>query len=173
MVQILLLGDSLIADHDWQKRMPLYKVHNLGVPGAVVSDLHSSLSSIKENHPHADIIMIMIGTNDLLNDNLEFATPLKQIIVQLHQDYPLAELLISGLFPMELPHLSYDTVPTLNAQIEATTMQTGSCFLDAHKRFSRSNNQIFQDDGVHITDTAYEIWARTLIEHIAFLIEDD
>jgi len=32
---------------------------------------------------------------------------------------------------------------------------------------------IFQEDGVHLTAAAYEIWTRALLEHIAFLVEDD
>jgi lysophospholipase L1-like esterase len=173
MIQVLLAGDSLVADNNWQNRMPGFKVSNLGVPGAVTADLLNSLSQIKKACPYADVIMVMVGTNDLLSGNQNFPETLKKTVVQLHQNYPLAELLICTLLPMELGHLSYNTIPDLNARVEALTMQTGSCLLDTYKRFQDSAEQLFQDDGVHITDAAYEIWTRTLIEHIAFLIEDD
>ncbi len=52
-------------------------------------------------------------------------------------------------------------------------MQTGCCYLDTHIKFLNSEAAVFQRDGVHITEAAYEIWARNLLEHIAFLIEDD
>jgi lysophospholipase L1-like esterase len=173
MIQVLLLGDSLVADNNWQQRMPGLKITNLGVPGAVTADLLNSLVQVKESSSHADVIMVMVGTNDLLSGNLGFAEPLKKIIVQLHRNYPLAELLICTLLPMELGSLPYNTIPDLNAQIESVAMQTGSCLLDTYRRFFQAKGQLFQDDGVHVTDKAYEIWTRTLIEHIAFLIEDD
>lgn len=172
-VELLILGDSLVADHDWQARMPMFSINNLGVPGAVAADLLESLDNVKLTQDHADVIMVMIGTNDLLEDNLFFTETVKEISVRLHGNYPKAELLISSILPMELPHFPYDTIPKINAEIESCTMQTGGCFFDTHKRLALSSKQIFQNDGVHITPAAYEIWSRSLIEYIAFLIEDD
>lgn len=173
MTHIILLGDSLIADNDWQSRMPSYKVYNFGYPGEMASGLFASLTEVKEQAPYADVIMVMVGTNDLLTGNFDFMHTLKKISLQLSRDYPNAEILFSSLFPMELPHLPSDTIANLNSRIEALAMQTGSCFLDTHHRFAVSDKQIFQEDGVHITDAAYEIWTRSLLEHIAFLIEND
>jgi lysophospholipase L1-like esterase len=173
MTRLLLLGDSLIADHDWQSRMPSYKVTNLGVPGAMASDLLAALPDIKKQAKYADVIMVMVGTNDLLSGNLEFINTLKKIFVQLNHDFPAAEILVNSLFPMQLPDMADYTIPNLNCHIEAFTMQTGCCFLDTHRRLSDSDQPIFQEDGVHLTAEAYEIWTRALLEHIAFLIEND
>ena len=173
MTQILLLGDSHIAYFYWKSRMPSYQIANMGVPESVASDLLASLPEIKQQIQYADVIMIMVGTNDLLAGNYEFINTLKKIIVQLSRDYPNAEVLVSSLFPMELPDLPESTISNLNSQIEAFTMQTGCCFLDTHRRFSDSNQAVFLEDGVNLTEEAYEIWARTLLEHIAFLIEND
>jgi lysophospholipase L1-like esterase len=173
MTQILLLGDSLIADHDWQSRMPSYKVTNLGVPGAMASDLLAALPDIRKKAKHADVIMLMVGTNDVLNGNFEYINTLKKIFVQLSHDFPVAEILVNSLFPMKLPHMSDYTIANLNSHIESFTVQTGCCFLDTHSRTSDSKQPIFQEDGVHLTEAAYEIWTRALLEHIAFLIEND
>lgn len=173
MTQIILLGDSLVADHDWQSRMPSYKVTNLGVPGAMTSDLLESLPEIKQQTKFTDVIMIMVGTNDLLAGNFEFINTLKKIFVQLNHDFPTAEILSCSLFPMKLPHMSDYTIDNLNSHIEAFTMQTGCCFLDIHRRLSDSDQPVFQEDGIHLTEMAYEVWARALLEHIAFLIEND
>ncbi len=173
MIQLLLLGDSLVADYEWQRRMSLYKVKNFGVPGATASDLLNMLSYIKSQTDMVDIIMLTVGTNDLLSGNYKFIDTLKKIIVQLRKNYPLSDILVNSLFPMDLPHLPDNTVSSFNTHIEAITTQTGSCFLDTHTRFLNSDAAIFQSDGVHITGAAYEIWAQTLLEHIAFLIEND
>jgi lysophospholipase L1-like esterase len=173
MTHILFLGDSLVADYDWQSRMPSYKVTNLGVPGAMASDLLASLPDIKQQAKYADVIVVMVGTNDLLTDNYEFINTLKKISIQLSHDFPTAAVLVNSLFPMELADLSDYIISSLNCHIEAFTMQTGCCFLDTHRLFSDSGQPIFLEDGVHITEAAYEIWARALLEHIAFLIEND
>jgi lysophospholipase L1-like esterase len=173
MTQLLLLGDSLIADFEWQPRMSLFEVENFGLPGATADDLLDMLPDIKDQTDMVDIIMVMIGTNDLLSDNYKFIHTLKEIVIQLRKNYPIAEILVSSLFPMNLPHFPDNTISSFNTHIEAITAQTGCCFLDTHTKFLKSDAIIFQNDGVHITDAAYEIWAHTLLEHIAFLIEND
>ncbi len=173
MTTIFFLGDSLVADHDWQTRMSSFKVVNFGVPGATAGDLLASLPTIKSRAPHADVIVVMIGTNDLLLGNDDYLLLLKKLLIQLNHDYPASEILVNSLLPMTLPHLPDDTVASLNSQIEALTMRTGCCFLDIHRRFVVDDQQLFQDDGVHLTDAGYVIWTRALMEHIAFLIEND
>ena len=173
MTQLLLLGDSLVASNNWQNRIASCQVTNLGMPGAMTSDVFSSLDDVKDQHPHADIIMLMAGTNDILTGNFEFIHTLRKICVTLCIHYPAAEVLITSIFPMDLPHLPYNTISSLNCHIEALTMQTGCCYLNIHSRLKKISVPIFQDDGVHVTKKTYEIWSRTLLEHIAFLIEDD
>lgn len=173
MTQVLLIGDSLVADNDWQSRMPSYTVHRFGYPGEVSAGLLHSLPNINKRVSHADIVMVMVGTNDLLMGYHDFIKTLKEISIHLNRSYPTAETLFCSLCPMYLPHLPENTIADINGQIEAMTVQTGGCYLDIHQRFVDSDKQIFQYDGVHLTDAAYEIWTRTLLEHIAFLIEND
>ena len=139
----------------------------------MASELLISLPYIKEQVDHADVIMIMVGTNDLLSKVYDFVPFLKEIIIEINKSYPLAEVIINSLLPMRVPELPYKIIDSVNGQIDDLSRQTGSCFLDIHSRFLNSDKQLFQEDGVHITDMAYELWSRTLLEHIAFLIEDD
>ena len=173
MIKLLLLGDSLVADNDWQPRMPSYAISNQGVPGIMASDLFGMLPEIKAEVPSCDLVMVMIGTNDLLTGNHDFMHTIKKILVQLSQDYASAEVLVCGLCPMHLPHLPANTIESINYHIEAISMQTGCCYLNSHNRLQAATEPIFAEDGVHLTEVAYEIWTRTLLEHIAFLIEDE
>jgi lysophospholipase L1-like esterase len=173
MTQVLLIGDSLIAGYDWQNRMNGCQVSNLGVPGVMTSDVYVSLDEVKALTPYADLIMVMTGTNDILTGNYDFIHTLKKICIQLMGNYPASDVLITSIFPIDLPHLPYNTIESINRHIEALTMKTGSCYLDIHSRLKNSEKPVFQEDGVHITSHAYEIWCRSLLEHIAFLIEDD
>lgn len=173
MTPILLLGDSLIANFNWQKALPNYTVHNHGVPGIMTSDLLEVLPEVKAEVAYAEIIMVMIGTNDLLTGNFDTLQILKKILVQLTNDYPAAEILVCSILPMDLPYLPDNAISSLNCHIEALTMRTGCCFLNIYDRFKAAHNSLFAEDGVHLTVEAYEIWRRTLLEHIAFLLEDD
>lgn len=173
MTHVILIGDSLVADNDWQSRMSLHVVQNFGVPGATTLEVLDMLPVIKKRTKEVDIIMAMMGTNDLLSNNFHFIPTLKKIVVQLRKNYPLAEILLTSLFPMALPHLPHNTISSFNTHIVTLSTQTGNCYLNIHDKFLSNRDTIFQNDGVHITANAYEIWTRTLLEHIAFLIEDD
>ncbi len=172
MTTLLLLGDSLPAGFDWQRRIPGQQVINLAVPGSMTGDLLTTLPEISKRISAPDTIMVMVGTNDLLCGQPDLLDNYKRILVRLHHDYPAAEIVASSLFPLRQPPFT-EQVPALNQRIEALTRQTGSCFLDIYQRLATSEAEIFQADGVHITAAAYEIWARALLEHIAFLLEDD
>ncbi|HSO08845.1 MAG TPA: GDSL-type esterase/lipase family protein, partial [Desulfoprunum sp.] len=98
----LFLGDSLIADNNWQRRIPFWKVLNLGVPGATVDDLLASLPGLRGRVDSPAVILIMIGTNDALGGQFEFIGDLRRIVVQLNRDFPTAEIIVTSLLPMRL-----------------------------------------------------------------------
>ncbi|MGB5230095.1 MAG: GDSL-type esterase/lipase family protein [Desulfoprunum sp.] len=169
----LFLGDSLVADNNWQSRIPYCKVLNYGVPGATVDDLLAALPdlSIRVDSPAA--ILIMIGTNDALDGQFDFVDGLRRIVIQLSREFPTAEIIVTSLLPMRLSFPGMAKIARINEGIKTMTMQTGSCYLDVCTKFTQSDADLFQADGVHLTPKAYEIWTRTLLEHVAFLIEND
>ena len=169
----IFLGDSLVADFDWQPRLPFCTTHNLGVPGAGTDDLLSSLPGLADRFSAPAAILIMIGTNDLLSGKTDVVDTIRQIVIQLSQVFPTAEIIVTSLLPMQLPDPVSEAVQVINEDLRTMTMQTGSCFLDIHGKFSRAGDGLFQADGVHLTGRAYEIWTKSLIEHVAFLLEND
>ena len=169
----LFLGDSLVADNNWQRRIPFCKVFNYGVPGATADDLLASLPDLSGRVDPPAAILIMIGTNDALVGHFEFVDCLRRIVIQLSRDFPTAEIIVTNLLPMRLSFPGNAEIATINDEIRTMTIQTGSCYLDICTRFTHSDADLFQEDGVHLTPQAYEIWTRTLLEHVAFLIEGD
>lgn len=168
-----MLGDSLVAGYSWQQRIPKFTIKNCGVPGATTHELLSSLPKLKTYYSSARMIMVMIGTNDLVMENYAFIEDLKKIIIFLTRNFPGSELLVNSLLPMHLPHLGKDTIPRINNLIADICGNTGSCYVDVHSRFLQGGGKFFQADGVHLTIEGYELWARTVLEHIAFLLEND
>lgn len=169
----LFLGDSLVADNNWQPRMPFCTVHNCGVPGSTSLDLLNSLSALRRRIPRPLGIVIMTGTNDILSERYDFVDTIREIIIKLSMDFPTAEIIVTSLLPMRLSFLAEDTIARLNNHIEATTMQTSCCYLDLYSKFTSSEDDLFQADGIHLTRRAYELWTRTLLEHVSYLLEND
>jgi lysophospholipase L1-like esterase len=167
----LFLGDSLIADFDWQARMHHFKVLNYGIPGETVQGLKNRISSITEDVNTPELILLMIGTNNLIIEDYSFLEPLRQITIQLTSHYPSAEVITNSLLPCQLPWLNLNTLQRINGSIEAMTQQTGSCYLDMFSKF-KPNSDFFQNDGIHLTPKAYDLWSKSILEFVAFLIED-
>ena len=169
----LMLGDSLVAEFDWQRLIPKYTIRNYGVPGATTADLLSSLPGLKPHFGQAKLIMIMIGTNDLANEYYGLLKELKKVLIFLHRHFPGAEILTTSILPIRLPHVGQGSIVKLNGLIKELSRSTGSTYVDVHSRFCQAANGLFQADGVHLTPEGYELWARTLLEHIAFMLEND
>ncbi len=168
----LFLGDSLIADFDWQVRMHHFEILNHGLPGETVQGLRNRLSTLTKTLASPDLILIMIGTNNLIIEDFSFMESFRQVILTLTSNYPAAEVITNSLFPCQLPWVPEDMIPRINSTIETMTRQTGSCYLDMFKKFDPTP-EYFQSDGIHLTDKAYDIWAKSILEYVSFLIEDN
>ncbi len=173
MIHILFIGDSIIADFNWSARFPNFTTQEVGIPGATVENILEIVPSLQlEKEP--DIVMLMIGTNNLYQEDYNFIDDLKTLVQQLNQKCPLAEVLLTNILPMKLDHLSPETISMVNDKINGLAIKTGCCLLNMHKTFSLLPTEtIFLPDNIHLTEAAYELWSKNLLEHIAFLIEND
>ena len=168
----LFLGDSLIADFDWQKRMSHFEILNYGVPGETTKGLLKRIPTIIKEVDNPGLILLMVGTNNLIIEDYSFVSDLQKIIVKLTSRYPTTEVITNSLLPCKLPWVSTESLEKINKQIDPMTQQTGSCYLDMYSKF-KSHPEYFQGDGVHLTPKAYDIWAKCILEFVSFLIEDD
>lgn len=171
--QFIFIGDSLVADFDWQKRMPFFNVVNLGVPGETAQGLLNRLDSMRSEQFNPRVILLTIGTNNVLSEDFSFIPTLDKIIIHLSNSFTEAEIIVNSLFPIQVGYLSKDTITRINDEIEELTRKTGSCFLNMFDRLKDSDAALFQEDGVHLTGKAYDLWARSIMETLAFLLEDD
>jgi len=168
----LMVGDSLIAGFNWQNRLPSFTVANFGIPGLTTAELLFSLPQFQQRCPATELILVMIGTNDLLMGKPDFLEDLKKIVIWLSGAYPTAETMVNGLMPLQCPHDREELVG-INQTIANICRDTASCYVDVYNRFRQSDLELFEADGVHLTASGYELWARTLSEYIAFIMEND
>ncbi len=169
----LFLGDSLIADYNWQERMSHFKIINYGIPGETVQGLRSRIASITDKIVEPpQLILLMIGTNNLIIEDYSFVESLRKIVIHLTSCYPATEVITNSMLPCQLPWVKKDYLVRLNQAIETITLQTGSCYLDMFSKI-KPTPDYFQTDGIHLTPRAYDLWSKSILEFVAFLIEDD
>jgi lysophospholipase L1-like esterase len=169
---LLFLGDSLLADFNWQERITQFTVINFSIPGETAQGLLNRLPTIQEQVTDPHIILIMTGTNNLLMEDYNFSQTIQQIVISLSRSFPAADVIINSLVPLQIPWLNQGEIKRLNSTMETLSLKSGCCFLDMYGKFSNRNG-LFRTDGIHFTETGYNFWARSILEYIAFLLEDD
>ena len=164
--EILFIGHSLIEFFDWQARFPDHGVANLGVAGETVEGLLSRVDGIIDEYPHPDLVFIMTGTNDVAMEDFDFIRGYREIIEKLSYDYPKSGILILSILPIMLEWITAADILRVNRAIEQLTRETGVGFLDIHRLFVDIEGNVvtdyFLDDGVHLSDNGYSVWAKAL-----------
>ena len=175
-IDLLILGDFLAAGYDWQARAPQFKVTNSTQSSATSLQILQSIPELHEKHASANAIMLATGGNDLLQGNGNYTATVQEIGVKILGMFPAADLLITSMIPLTLEEFSLKDIEKQNEHMAATAMHIGGVFLDIYTPLCnaiKNGQNIFKEDEATLNDLGYEIWAKTMLEHIAFLIEDD
>ena len=168
----LFIGDSFIADFDWQQRMPHFDVHSLGAANEKVEGVLQRIAAIEQAVEQPDIILIMIGTVNVIEGDYTFVDQIRRIVIRLSNTFPNAEIIVNSLPNIRINFLVEEAIYHLNISINTMTRQTGCCYLD---NFAKNAKQpdLFEKDGICLTPESYDRWARSILEYVAFLLEDD
>lgn len=163
--QLLFMGDSLIEFFNWQKRFPAAEVYNFGSAGETAEGLFARLPHIIKRIQAPDLVMTMTGTNNLAMEDYGFVATYEKIIVLLQKEYPRAAVVMASLLPIELFFLG-DAVPRVNRRLKDLAGNRSVIYLDLYPLFlgddSRPIPAYYADDGVHLSEAGYEVWARAL-----------
>ncbi|KAF0145607.1 MAG: lipolytic protein G-D-S-L family [Nitrospirae bacterium] len=169
-MDILFLGHSLIEFYDWQKRFPAHKAVNLGVAGETVEGLLSRIDRITKEHPSADLIFIMTGLNNIAMDDFDFLGSYKRILEKLSSAYPSARIFMNSILPVIVDFISDETIRNMNKSLKELAGEAGVEFLDIYNLFLDGKDRVIKDylldDGVHLNDNGYEVWAKAVEEVI-------
>jgi lysophospholipase L1-like esterase len=171
-MNILFLGDSLIEYFDWQERFPDHNVGNYGIAGESVGGLLSRIARMNEIFPSADRIFIMTGINNVAMDDLEFMGCYRNILEKLNAFYPDAKIYIHSLLPTLTGFISNNSVKEINREIEKLSRDFNVEYVDMYSRFvdtgGRPIKEYLLEDGVHISPTGYDVWAREVEKEIKY-----
>ncbi len=163
---ILFLGHSLIEYYDWEERFPEHNVFNLGIGGETTEGLLSRLPAIKYKHPVADIIFVMTGTNDIAIEDMDFLQSYEKITEKLKEYYPGASVYIHTILPLNVGWLSAELIEEANEEIKKIAERCETGVVDLYHKFvdrdGRPVERYFLDDGVHLSDEGYSVWAQEI-----------
>ena len=163
--KLMLVGDSMIEFFDWQDRFPDREVVNLGRSGESVEELLVRSSSIVDRNGAPDLVLIMIGTNNVAMENFNFQAPYEGIIDTFKGAYPEATLVVNSLLPMELNYLAPDTVARVNSSLKSLAAAADALYLDVWSamvdRTGRALEDILEDE-VHLSFEGYKVWSAEL-----------
>jgi len=166
VMDIFFLGHSLIEFYDWQKRFPVHNTMNLGVAGETVEGLLSRIDRIIKEHSSADLIFIMTGLNNIAIDDFNFFSSYKKILEKLSSAYPSARIYMHSILPVIMDFISKQTIQEINKSLKKLAIESGVEFLDIYNRFVDEKGRVikdyFLDDGVHLSNEGYEVWANAV-----------
>ena len=139
--------------------MPFFQVDSFGV--------------MDEKVDKPDIILIMSGMNNVVEYDYTFVNQLRRIVIRLTNRFPETEIIVNGLPLARIPVVVDNAIHHLNLNIKEMTGQTGSCYLGNFDIMAEKGESIFKQDGINLTTEAYDRWARSILEYVSFLFEDD
>jgi lysophospholipase L1-like esterase len=165
-MDILFIGHSLIEFFDWQKRFPAHRITNLGVAGETVEGLLSRADTIIRKHPSADLVFIMTGLNNIAMDDFNFFGSFAKVLDKLSAAYPSARILLNSVLPTMVEFITNGSIQSVNSSLKNLAKERDAEFLDVYGLFvdkeGRTLNDLFLDDGVHLSDKGYAVWSSAL-----------
>jgi lysophospholipase L1-like esterase len=165
---LLMLGDSLIDYGEWHRLLPGYRIISSGIPGERTEGLLYRLPpELDGDSP--DGIVIMSGTNNIVFGDLVFVDLLGRVATILRSHYRQAEIVFTSLLPYEIPGL-LDVIYAANQQLAFVCEEHGCRYFDLCSHFEQSFEELFDFDGVHLSNLGYRLWAARLDEYLRKLL---
>jgi lysophospholipase L1-like esterase len=148
--------DQLSSDRFWL---------NQGISGDTSAGVLNRLSAFANTRP--DTVHVMVGINDLRRglDDREILGNIRQIMQQLRQQHPDAEIVVHSILPTRLPALPSDRIQSLNQDIAAIAQQEQVGYLDLQTVFSDETGVLQRElttDGIHLSSQGYAVWRSVL-----------
>lgn len=183
--RLVFLGDSITQGwlttgfSHWQSTFSHYKPLNLGIGGDEIQHLHWRLLNGEGDDSHPDVVVLLVGTNNIGNagHTAEQVIELLDALLNCIQSkWPLAAKLVHTIFPRDenpgTPHR--ETIAVVNAEIHHWADSGRLTVLDLSEVFLRDDGTLPQEDFpdfLHLSESAYGIWAGYLERAVRQLLE--
>lgn len=165
---IAFYGDSIVAGA--RNAFPEENICNLGVGGDTIAGLIQRLPLI--DAINAKKVFLMVGINDIYNasENLETLNMRYDELLTALQERGL-EVYVHSILPVREPSgISNPRIVEMNAMLRDLAAKHRFTYVDLHNRLVDDTGAIdaayVKEDGVHITQPAYDIWYSEIAQYI-------
>lgn len=161
----VMLGDSLLMWYPTEQLPRDRFVLNQGISGDTTQGVLQRLSYLDRTSPTD--IHVMAGINDLKNGaaDQEVLTRLQQIMQQLRQHHPQAQIYVHSLLPTRLANLPATRIQHFNQRLSFISQQQNVRYLDLAPYFADTDGNLQQSlttDGLHLNAQGYANWQRAI-----------
>jgi len=174
-IDLLFLGDSITEGWEWGGRPGIWNLRyaplNAANFGVSADRTQNVLWRITEGgeldglHPKA--VVLLIGTNNLGTDPPEaIAQGIDKIVRMIRAKLPSTKVLLLAPFPRTMggPQIA-DALTEVKRNISKMDDGQTVRYLDISLKLADANGNMLpgvSDDGLHLTDKGYEIWAAAM-----------
>ncbi|MEL6981782.1 MAG: GDSL-type esterase/lipase family protein [Actinomycetota bacterium] len=159
---VVLLGDSLTEEGDWDALLPGRPVSNQGYSGFTSAELVPVAEDVAAGRPR--LVLILAGTNDIRDDQPPDWTEanLSEILDRLEAAGPSTTVILQTLLPRDDARAE---VLAANERVVALAEARGLAIIDLHPVFDDGAGGLRPAetrDGLHLTDAGYQLWRQAL-----------
>ncbi len=168
---MLFIGDSLTDWFNTNKYLNKFEVKNVGVAGDSTIETISRMSDLWFD-PIPDFTFICIGTNDMARDrnNSYILDNITKIVKKIPTKLSLHSIYLTSIFPTrDNEPRPNNRIEKFNLELQELAVKLDTKFLNLHPYFIDSEGKLkteFTEDGLHLTEPAYEKWAELLNEFL-------
>ena len=177
-IKYVFIGDSITAaGRNWGIRLSInpLSARNLGVSGYTIRQVHDLVSTALTYRPK--YIVVTAGTNDVLRMSMGSKGKTNSQMDDLAREYEqmLDDIICGGATPIVtlVPYTTDDAlnglVTLLNSRILTAAQLQELPVVDLNARIAPNNALLseYSQDGVHLSDRAYDVWTQEILKTIA------
>lgn len=168
---VVFVGSSSIRLWDLEKSFPKLGALNRGFGGSEVADSVKHVDLLVLRHKPRTVVLYA-GDNDIAHEKTptQVAKDVESFVAAVRKTLPKTKILYIAIKPSVARWNLADQIRDANSRIEALCKQDGRCeFIDVWPAMlgddGRPRPELFKDDGLHMNDAGYAIWAELLDPH--------
>lgn len=174
---IVMLGNSLTERGCWSEYFPGTDILNRGIGGDIFAGMLDRVEEIMRNRPSK--VFIMAGANDILFHQIsgqDLQANYRKLLAAIKRQQPNCKIYMSSVLPVnetikpENTFLSNknNTIVAMNKLIKGIAASSGATYIDLHPHLLKEAvlNPAFTEDGVHLNEKGYLVWAAQLKTYV-------